>query len=209
MAIILHQNDLPHNILQTAKSIAIDTETTGLVAHRDRLCLVQISDGLGDVHLVQFVGRNHAYDCPNLKKILTNDNILKIFHFARFDIMMLEKYLNIKLSNIFCTKIASKITRTFTDRHGLRDLARDLINVDISKQQQTSDWGSENLSEAQQTYAAGDVLYLHQLKSVLDNLLVRENRTELAQACFDFLPTRSRLDLLGWDQDDKDFFSHS
>jgi ribonuclease D len=158
---------------------------------------------------VQFVGRNHAYDCPNLKKILTNDNVLKIFHFARFDIMMLEKYLNIKLSNIFCTKIASKITRTFTDRHGLRDLARDLINVDISKQQQTSDWGSENLSEAQQTYAAGDVLYLHQLKSVLDNLLVRENRTELAQACFDFLPTRSRLDLLGWDQDDKDFFSHS
>ncbi len=209
MSIIVHQNDLPTGILQTSLSIAIDTETTGLRPQRDRLCLVQLSDGQGDVHLVQFVGSNHAYDCPNLKKILSNNNVTKIFHFARFDVMMLEQFLGIQLSNIFCTKIASKMVRTFTDRHGLRDLARELIGVDISKQQQTSDWGSEVLSEAQQVYAAGDVLYLHQLKTALEILLQRENRVALAQACFDFLPTRSRLDLLGWDDENKDFFAHS
>lgn len=209
MSIIVHQNDLPTGILQTSLSIAIDTETTGLRPQRDRLCLVQLSDGQGDVHLVQFVGNNHAYDCPNLKKILSNNDVTKIFHFARFDVMMLEKFLGIQLSNIFCTKIASKMVRTFTDRHGLRDLARELIGVDISKQQQTSDWGSEVLSEAQQIYAAGDVLYLHQLKTALEILLQRENRVALAQACFDFLPTRSRLDLLGWDDENKDFFAHS
>lgn len=209
MAIFLHKDDLPEGILGTASSIAIDTETTGLIARRDRLCLVQLSDGLGDVHLVQFLGRNHGYDCPNLKKILTNNAVLKIFHFARFDVMMLGKYLNIELNNIYCTKIASKLTRTFTDRHGLRDLAKDLLSIEISKQQQTSDWGATNLSEAQQNYAAGDVLYLHQLKNVLDTLLTREDRTALAQSCFDFLPTRAKLDLLGWDDEDKDFFSHS
>ena len=209
MSIIVHQNDLPVNILQTATSIAIDTETTGLKPERDRLCLVQLSDGQGDVHLVQFFGSGHHYNCPNLKALLSNDKILKIFHFARFDVMMLEKFLNIHLSNIFCTKIASKMVRTFTDRHGLRDLVRELIGVEISKQQQTSDWGAETLSEAQQIYAAGDVLYLHQLKDVLDTLLKREHRTALAQACFDFLPTRSRLDLLGWNDENKDFFAHN
>jgi ribonuclease D len=209
MVIAVHQNDLPAGILQNADSIAIDTETTGLKAQRDRLCLVQLSDGQGDVHLVQFFGSGHSYQCPNLKRILSNDKILKIFHFARFDVMMLEKFLTIQMSNIYCTKIASKLVRTFTDRHGLRDLVRELIGVEISKQQQTSDWGSKDLSEAQQVYAAGDVLYLHQLKEVLDNLLNRENRTVLAQSCFDFLPTRSRLDLLGWDDENKDFFAHS
>jgi len=210
MSIKLYQNDLPAGVLESAKSLAIDTETTGLRPQRDRLCLVQISDGNGDVHLVQFYGAGHHYDCPNLKKILLNPGVLKIFHFARFDVMMLELFLNIKLENIYCTKIASKLTRTFTDRHGLRDLARDLIGVDINKQQQTSDWGQKDLSEAQQNYAAGDVLYLHQLKEALDILIARENRQEIAQSCFNFLPTRARLDLMGWDEEyHKDIFSHS
>ena len=209
MSITLYQDDLPSNILQSAKSLAIDTEATGLSVQRDRLCLVQISDGNGDVYLVQFFGAGHQYNCPNLKRLLLNDDVLKIFHFARFDIMMLEKALNINLSNIYCTKVASKMVRTFTERHGLRDLARELIGVDINKQQQTSDWGAQHLSEAQQTYAASDVLYLHQLKDALDPLLKRENRTVLAQACFDFLPTRSRLDVLGWDHESKDFSDHA
>lgn len=209
MVIAVHQNDLPDNILQTAHTIAIDTETTGLKPQRDRLCLIQLSDGQGDVHLVQFYGHGHHYDCPNLKNILSNNNVTKIFHFARFDIMMLEKHLNIQLSNIYCTKVASKLVRTFTDRHGLKDIVRDLLGIEISKQQQTSDWGTQHLSDAQQSYAAGDVLYLHQLKTSLDAMLMREKRSELAKACFDFLPTRARLDLLGWDDENKDFFSHS
>lgn len=208
MSITLYQDDIPETLFKDATSIAIDTETTGLNHLRDRLCVIQLSDGDGTAHLVQFRGAGHDYDCPNLKKILLNDKIEKIFHFARFDVMMLEKFLNIRLKNIFCTKIASKLVRTFTERHGLRDLAKDLAGIEISKQQQTSDWGSEELTEAQQVYAAGDVLYLHQIKDALYKLLERESRLELAQSCFDFLPTRTQLDLMGWD-DGKDFFAHS
>lgn len=208
MSITLYHNDLPENVLVNATSLAIDTETTGLNPQRDRLCVIQISSGDGTAHLVQFSGANHNYACPNLHKLLNNSNIQKIFHFARFDVMMLKRYLGISLDNIYCTKIASKLTRTFTDRHGLRDLAKDLVGIEISKQQQTSDWGAEKLSEAQQQYAAGDVLYLHQIKLQLDILLKRENRADIARSCFDFLPTRAQLDLLGWD-DGNDFFAHS
>lgn len=209
MTVYLYRNDIPDNLdFSVVTSVAIDTETTGLNIGRDRLCLVQLSFGDEHAHLVQFQHRNNSYDCPNLKKLLSSSDITKIFHFARFDIAVLECFLHISLTNIFCTKIASKLTRTFTERHGLRDLARDLIGVDISKQQQTSDWGAEILTEAQQIYAAGDVLYLHRLRDSLNILLERENRFGLAEECFKFLPTRARLDLLKWDED-KDFFAHS
>lgn len=209
MSIFLHQDDLPDNVdLSNAKSLAIDTETTGLNIGRDRLCVVQISNGDGNAHLVQFRGPNNLYHAPNLKKILTNPDIQKLFHFARFDIASLEYFLNIKMTNIYCTKIAAKLVRTFTERHGLRDLARDLAGIDISKQQQTSDWGAYELTEAQQNYAAGDVLYLHKIQAALTARLISEERMDIAQECFNFLPTRARLDLMKWDED-KDFFAHS
>jgi ribonuclease D len=208
MTVFLYQNDLPDDVLINCNHIAIDTETMGLNPLRDRLCVVQLSSGDGVAHLVQF-DNSGIYEAPNLKALLLDDAVQKIFHFARFDLLVLYKFLNTEIRNLYCTKIASKLVRTFTDRHGLRDLAKDLIGVEISKQQQTSDWGAETLTEAQQLYAAGDVLYLHQIKNMLDAMLLREGRRELAHNCFEFLTTRMHLDLLGWNDTDKDFFSHS
>ena len=185
--------------------MAIDTETMGLNPHRDRLCVVQLSAGDGNAHLVQF-GKGR-YDAPNLKALLENPKVLKIFHFGRFDIAVLKHYLGADTSPVYCTKIAAKLVRTFTDRHGLKDLCRELLGVEISKQQQTSDWGQPVLTPEQQNYAASDVLHLHGLKAKLDALLEREGRTGLAQACFDFLPYRAELDLKGW-HDDADVFHH-
>jgi len=204
MAIYLHEGDLPDGVL-TNGVIAVDTETLGLVPQRDRLCVVQLSDGEGDEHLVRF--RPGEYHAPTLKRILANPEQLEIFHFARFDIAVLRQYLGVNVHPIYCTKIASRLTRTYTDRHGLKDLAKELLGVDISKQQQSSDWGADVLSEAQKEYAAGDVRYLHRMKAVLDVRLAREGRVELAQACFDFLPHRAELDLLGWPE--TDIFSHA
>jgi ribonuclease D len=175
----------------------------GLDPHRDRLCLVQLSRGDGDAHLVQFTT---AYDAPNLTGLLSDPTITKLFHYGRFDIAMFDKYLGVLTAPVYCTKIASKLTRTYTDRHGLRDICRELLDVDISKQQQTSDWGAANLTEEQLAYAASDVLHLHRLKEIFDALLEREGRREIAEACFRFLPTRARLDLLGWDQEE--IFAH-
>lgn len=203
MTIRLHKGDLPAGI-GSGSIVAIDTETLGLNPHRDRLCLAQLSFGDGDAELVQIAqGQTRA---PNLERLLSDPNILKVFHFARFDIAMFAKAFGFVPTPVYCTKIASKLTRTYTDRHGLKDLVRELLGVEISKQQQSSDWGAATLSEAQQAYAASDVLYLHQLKEKLDAMLAREGRTELAQACFDFLPTRARLDLAGWAE--TDIFSH-
>lgn len=200
----LYQNDLPDG-LTLGPVVAIDTETMGLDPRRDRLCLVQLSDGNGEAHLVQIArGQTRA---PNLERLLTDPARLKLFHFGRFDIAALKQALGVTTTPVYCTKIAAKMVRTFTDRHGLKYLLQELLGVDISKQQQTSDWGSATLSDAQQDYAASDVLYLHRLKAELDARLAREGRTELAQACFDFLPTRATLDLLGWD-DDADIFRH-
>ena len=200
----LYQNDLPDG-LTLGPVVAIDTETMGLDPRRDRLCLVQLSDGNGEAHLVQIArGQTRA---PNLERLLTDPATLKLFHFGRFDIAALKQALGVTTAPVYCTKIAAKMVRTFTDRHGLKYLLQELLGVDISKQQQTSDWGSATLSDAQQDYAASDVLYLHRLKAELDARLAREGRTELAQACFDFLPTRATLDLLGWD-DDADIFRH-
>lgn len=200
----LYQNDLPDG-LTLGPVVAIDTETMGLDPRRDRLCLVQLSDGSGEAHLVQIArGQTRA---PNLERLLTDPATLKLFHFGRFDIAALKQALGVTTAPVYCTKIAAKMVRTFTDRHGLKYLLQELLGVDISKQQQTSDWGSATLSDAQQDYAASDVLYLHRLKAELDARLAREGRTELAQACFDFLPTRATLDLLGWD-DDADIFRH-
>ena len=200
----LYQNDLPDG-LTLGPVVAIDTETMGLDPRRDRLCLVQLSDGNGEAHLVQIArGQTRA---PNLERLLTDPATLKLFHFGRFDIAALKQALGVTTAPVYCTKIAAKMVRTFTDRHGLKYLLLELLGVDISKQQQTSDWGSATLSDAQQDYAASDVLYLHRLKAELDARLAREGRTELAQACFDFLPTRATLDLLGWD-DDADIFRH-
>lgn len=204
MTINLYKNDLPNDFNISHRALAIDTETMGLNPIRDRLCLVQISTGDGDAHLVQFDDDN--YEAPNLKKLLTDPNSTKIFHFARFDIAVLYYYLDIMLTPLFCTKIASRLTRTYTDRHGLKDLCREVLDVEISKQQQSSDWGAETLSEEQLHYAAADVLYLHQLKTHFDSVLEREDRTELAQKCFEFIPTRAKLDLLGWDE--VDILSH-
>ena len=204
MAIHLYQNDLPVG-LDLGPVVAIDTETMGLDPRRDRLCLVQMSSGDGDAHLVQIApGQTSA---PNLERMLTDPAVLKLFHFGRFDIAALQNAFGVTTAPVWCTKIASKMIRTYTDRHGLKYLLQALADVDISKQQQTSDWGAQQLSEAQLEYAASDVLYLHKLKAELEKLLAREGRTALAQACFDFLPTRAQLDLLGWG-DENDIFHH-
>ena len=204
MTVHFHKNDLPAG-LDFGKSVAVDTETQGLSLVRDKLCLVQLSSGDGDAHIVQ-VDRN-TYDCPNLKALLSDDNIVKIYHFARFDVAVLKRDLGIDATPVFCTKIASGLVRTYTDRHGLKDICRELLSIDLSKQQQSSDWAGDELSEAQLNYAASDVLYLHQLKTVLTARLLRENRLDLAQSCFDFLSVRAELDLAGWE--DIDIFSHS
>ena len=203
MDIKLHQNDLPDG-LTFGDSVAVDTETMGLALSRDRLCLVQLSAGDEVCHLVQF--RERDYAAPNLKALLADPKVTKIFHFARFDLAATQRYLGVACNPVYCTKTASRLTRTFTDRHGLKDLCRDLLGVEISKQQQTSDWGAAELSQEQLRYAASDVLYLHRLKAALDELLAREDRAALAQACFDFLPTRAALDLAGWG--DLDIFAH-
>jgi ribonuclease D len=203
MANFLHQGDLPAG-LDLGPSVAIDCETMGLVPGRDRLCLVQMSAGDGDCHLVQVApGQREA---PNLCRMLADPGVLKLFHFGRFDIAALDHAFGVLAQPVFCTKIAAKLTRTFTDRHGLKVLLQDLLGIDISKQQQQSDWGAPELSAAQLDYAASDVLYLHRLKEAFDVLLAREGRTELAQACFDFLPHRARLDLAGWPE--QDIFAH-
>jgi ribonuclease D len=203
MTIRLHQGDLPSGAA-LSPIVAIDTETLGLNPHRDRLCLVQLSFGDGDAELVQIArGQTRA---PNLERLLADPNVLKLFHFGRFDMAILAKTFGIMPAPVYCTKIASKLVRTYTDRHGLKELVRELAGVEISKQQQSSDWGAGALSDAQQAYAASDVLYLHQLKEKLDAMLLREQRTDLAQACFDFLPARARLDLAGWPE--TDIFSH-
>ncbi|MBL4597113.1 MAG: ribonuclease D [Robiginitomaculum sp.] len=203
MTVHVHKNDLPAG-LDFADGVAVDTETMGLSLHRDPLCLVQLSAGDGDAHLVQMDRSN--YDCPNLKAVLGDPDIVKILHFARFDVGMVQKYLGIRMAPIYCTKIASKLVRTYTDRHGLKDLVREIVNKDMSKQQQSSDWGAAELSKAQCDYAASDVLYLHQLREALDVMLAREGRISLAAACFEFLPTRAALDLAGWP--DTDIFAH-
>ena len=204
MSIHLYPNDLPDDLV-LGNIVAIDTETMGLDPRRDRLCLVQLSSGDGEAHLVQIaIGQTEA---PNLTKLLTDPKILKLFHFGRFDIAALENAFGVVTSPVWCTKIASKLVRTFTDRHGLKMILSELVNVDVSKQQQTSDWGAVDLTDAQLEYAASDVLHLHKLKEALEERLRRENRLGLAQACFDFLPARAHLDLLGWG-DDKDIFHH-
>ncbi len=204
MTIHLHRNDLPDG-LDLRPCVAIDTETMGLDPRRDRLCLVQLSAGDGDAHLVQVAPGQGA--APNLVRMLADPAVLKLFHFGRFDIAALKNAFGVTTAPVYCTKIASKMVRTFTDRHGLKYLLQDLVGVDVSKQQQTSDWGAATLTEAQLDYAASDVLYLHRLKAELDARLAREGRTALAQACFDFLPVRAELDLLGWD-DTADIFTH-
>ena len=198
-----HKGDLPDHI-KFSGAIAVDTETLGLSLHRDRLCLIQISAGDGQAHLVQFDGNFH---CPNLKAILADQTIEKIFHYGRFDIGMIQKWLGVACAPVFCTKIASKLARTYTDRHGLKDVVREICEVDLSKQQQSSDWSSPTLTDAQKAYAANDVLYLHQVKAGLETMLKREDRLPIAKACFDFLQTRVALDLLDWESDD--IFSHS
>ena len=204
MAVHLHEEDLPAGVLAPGP-VAVDTETMGLITPRDRLCLVQISDGNGDEHLVRFAAGSD-FSAPNLKAVLGDPARLKLYHFARFDLAAVEHYLGVTAAPVFCTKIASKLIRTYTDRHGLKDLVRELLGKEISKQQQSSDWGSPDLSEAQREYAASDVRYLHAMHAILVERLAREGRTQLAQACFDFLPSRARLDLAGWP--DKDIFSH-
>lgn len=204
MTIFLHPNDLPAG-LEFPNGVAVDTETLGLSLTRDKLCVVQLSAGDGDAHLVQL--DRDSYDCPNLKDLLGDTSTQKILHFARFDVAMVQKYLGVAMQPVFCTKIASKLVRTYTDRHGLKYLVKELLGRDMSKQQQSSDWGAQELSVAQQEYAASDVLYLHELRDRLDEMLARENRRELAQACFDFLPTRCALDLAGWPE--TDIFAHS
>ena len=204
MAVHFHEEDLPAGVLAPGP-IAIDTETMGLITPRDRLCVVQISDGQGDEHLVRF-NPGSTYAAPNLKAVLADPARLKLYHFARFDLAAIEHSLGVTAAPVFCTKIASKLVRTYTDRHGLKELVRELLGKDISKQQQSSDWGGPVLSEAQQDYAASDVRYLHAMHTIFVERLAREGRTELAQACFDFLPSRARLDLAGWAE--KDIFSH-
>ncbi|RID92313.1 ribonuclease D [Gemmobacter lutimaris] len=204
MTIYLHQNDLPDG-LDLGPVVAIDTETMGLDPRRDRLCVVQLSAGDGHAHLVQIArGQTSA---PNLERLLTDPAVLKLFHFGRFDIAAMQKAFGVTTAPVWCTKIASKLIRTFTDRHGLKYLLAELVGVDVSKQQQTSDWGSAELTEAQKEYAASDVLYLHKLKAALEARLIREGRMDLAQKCFDFLPTRAELDLLGWEEPN-DLFHH-
>jgi len=204
----LYAGDLPPG-LDLGPVVAVDTETMGLNPHRDRLCLVQLSAGDGSAHLVQFIPRalgGSGFDCPNLKRLLADPRVIKLMHFARFDVGVLQHSLGITVAPVKCTKIAAKLVRTFTDRHGLRDLCREILGVEISKQQQTSDWGAAELSSDQISYAASDVLYLHALWARLEALLVREGRLELAEACFAFLPARTRLDLLGYEE--PDIFAH-
>ena len=204
MTVRLHRGDLP-DLSRFIGSVAIDTETMGLNPHRDRLCLVQLSGGDGSADVVQ-IPKDHS-DAPHLKALLADPNIPKIFHFARFDLAVLYQTFGVMAQPVYCTKIASRLSRTYTDRHGLKDLVRELLNIDLSKQQQSSDWGSPQLNEAQLAYAASDVLHLHALRERLDAMLIREGRTQLAQSCFDFLPTRARLDLGGWELED--IFAHS
>ncbi len=204
MSIELHQGDLPDGI-DFGDSVAIDTETMGLNPHRDRLCLVQLSAGDGVCHLVQIPATDRK--APNLTRLLADPNVVKLFHFARFDIAALKNGLGVDCAPVYCTKIASKLVRTYTDRHGLKDLCRELLDVDLSKQQQSSDWGAKTLSKAQKIYAASDVLHLHALREKLDEMLRREGRTHLAEAAFGFLPTRAELDLSGWEE--TDIFAHS
>ena len=204
MTVYLHEGDLPDG-LDLGPEVAIDSETMGLRLRRDPLCVVQLSSGDGHAHVVRL--NRPAYDCPNLKRLLADPKVLKLFHFGRFDIGMFDLHLGVETRPVYCTKIASKLARTYTDRHGLKDVARELAGVDMSKAQQSSDWGAAVLSQAQLDYAASDVLYLHAIKAKLDAMLEREGRAELARACFDFLPTRSRLDLAGWDE--IDIFAHA
>lgn len=204
MAVYLHEEDLPSDALAPGV-VAVDTETMGLITRRDRLCLVQIADGRGDEHLVRF-GRDSTFDAPNLKAVLADPARVKLFHFARFDLAAIHHYLGVMATPVFCTKIASKLVRTYTDRHGLKEVVRETTGKEISKQQQSSDWGGPVLSDAQLEYAASDVRYLHAAYAVLTERLAREGRTEIAQACFDFLPTRALLDLAGWAEND--IFSH-
>jgi ribonuclease D len=203
MTITLYRGDLPSG-LDLGSAVAVDTETMGLNVLRDRLCVVQLSSGDGNAHLVQLP--QGEYDAPNLKALLADPAILKLFHFARFDVAAIAQWLGVVTRPVYCTKIASRLVRTFTDRHGLKDLCKDLLDIELSKQQQSSDWGADTLSEEQQRYAGSDVLYLHRLKARLDIMLAREGRTELAQACFDFLPARGLLDLEGWPE--IDVFAH-
>jgi ribonuclease D len=200
----LHQGDLPDG-LDLGPAVAIDSETMGLRLGRDPLCVVQLSAGDGDAHVVQMT--RPGYDAPNLKRLLADPAVLKIFHFGRFDIAMLLNHLGVLTAPVYCTKIASRLARTYTDRHGLKDVTRELLGIDISKAQQSSDWGSPSLSQDQLNYAASDVLNLHSLRGRLDEMLAREGRAELAQACFDFLPMRAKLDLAGWDE--IDIFAHA
>ena len=204
MTTYLHDGDLPDG-LSFGGSVAVDSETMGLRLGRDPLCVVQLSAGDGNAHVVQL--RRPAYDAPNLTRLMEDPAVLKIFHFGRFDIAMFALHLGVNTAPVYCTKIASKIARTYTDRHGLKDVTRELLGVDISKAQQSSDWGAAKLSPEQEAYAASDVLNLHALKAKLDTMLVREGRMTLAQACFDFLPDRAKLDLAGWDE--VDIFAHT
>ena len=205
MAVIFHEEDIPSGILSDGP-VAVDTETMGLQTPRDRLCLLQISDGQGDEHLVRF-GPDSDYSAPNLRSILSDHSRLKLYHFARFDLAAIDHYLGVMAAPVFCTKIASRLVRTYTDRHGLKDVTRELIGANMDKSQQSSDWGAAELTDQQLQYAASDVLHLHEIRTGLLAMLEREGRVDLAQACFDFLPTRADLDLLGWDE--TDIFAHS
>lgn len=205
MANHLHEGDIPAGLFAGVTSVAVDSETMGLSLTRDMLCVVQISAGDGDAHVVRL--NRPAYDCPNLKALLTDPAVLKIFHFGRFDIAMFDRHLGVRTNPVWCTKIGSKLARTYTDRHGLKDVVKELVGVDLSKAQQSSDWGAATLTPEQVAYAASDVLYLHAVKAKLEEMIAREGRTEIAQACFDFLPSRARLDLAGWEE--TDIFAHS
>ena len=205
MAVHFHEEDLPAGVFADGAALAVDTETMGLITPRDRLCVVQISDGGGDEHLVRF-GVNSSFDAPNLKAVLADPARTKLYHFARFDLAAIEHYLGVTAAPVFCTKIASKLTRTYTDRHGLKMLVNELLGEDISKQQQSSDWGAPEINDAQREYAASDVRFLHRMRDIFEERLLRENRMEIAQACFEFLPTRARLDIAGWPN--ADIFSH-
>jgi len=206
MTVHFHEEDLPAGVLEGTGALAVDTETMGLVTHRDRLCVVQIGDGSGDEHLVRF-SPGSEYDAPNLTALLADESRVKLYHYARFDLAAIQYYLGVTAAPVFCTKIASKLVRTYTDRHGLKNLVSELLDADMSKQQQSSDWGGPELNQAQREYAASDVRHLHALRDELTVRLEREGRMDVAQACFDFLPTRASLDIAGWDN--RDIFSHN
>ena len=206
MTVYLHEEDIPAGLFAEGADIAVDTETMGLLTPRDRLCLVQLSDGGPDEHLVRFSPASD-YEAPNLRELLADPARVKLYHFGRFDLAAIDHYLGVTAAPVYCTKIASRLVRTYTDRHGLKELVRELLQTDISKAQQSSDWGGPVLSDAQKEYAASDVRYLHRLREELDRRLAREGRTEMAQACFDFLPHRATLDLAGWPE--TDIFAHA